>query len=62
MKKKASCSHNSPFPRVVKSSLPEEGTKECLGPSCMCLWERSGEESPAAPGNRDGREEHKSAL
>lgn len=60
--KKASCSQNSPFPHVIKSSVPEEETKECLGPSRMCLWERSGERRPTAPGNSHGRGEHKSAL
>lgn len=62
MKKKASCSQNSPFPHMIKSRVPEEETKECLGPSCMCLWERSGEKRPTALGNRDSKEEHKSAL
>lgn len=56
MKKKASCLQNSPFLHVIKSRISEEDTKECLGPSCMCLWERSGEKRLAAPGNSNERE------
>lgn len=50
------------FPHAIKSSVPEEETKECLGPSHMCPWERGGERRPTAPGTTDKREEHKSAL
>lgn len=62
IKTKESCSQNSSFPHVIKSSVPEEETKECVGPSHMCLWERSDEKRPAAQRNRDRRKEHKSAL
>lgn len=61
-KKKESCSRNSPFPHAIKSSVPEEETKEWLGPSRMCPWERGGEKRPMALGMGDKREEHKSAL
>lgn len=62
MKKKASCSQNSPLLLAIKNRVPQEETKECLGLSHPCLWERSGEERPTALGNRGRRGEYKSAL